>query len=170
MVRTSVQKRVGYYRPDLPHTDDFEMWMRFACFGSAAETNAVQGIGRIHSMMRTTYLSETLMWDLHREAAFESFFKHEGALAPAARGLYRTARRRLAERSYWGALATFARGNARQSVRLLRFAFTRDPRTIFVPPFGYFLRRGNTLGHMAHVLWEAARWMRGSVDRKSVGR
>jgi glycosyltransferase involved in cell wall biosynthesis len=46
VVRTSVQKQVGFYRRELSHTDDLEMWMRFACVGAVARTNAVQGIGR----------------------------------------------------------------------------------------------------------------------------
>jgi glycosyltransferase involved in cell wall biosynthesis len=33
VVRTSVQKRVGGYRPELPHAGDLEMWLRFAAVG-----------------------------------------------------------------------------------------------------------------------------------------
>ena len=157
VVRTSVQKRAGYYRPELPHTDDFEMWMRFARFGSVARTDAVQGIARVHSMTRTTALSNALMWDLHREAAFESFFANDGASAPGAKDLRRLARRHLAERAYWGAVATFVRGDGRLGLNLLKFAFTRDPLTMVVPPMGYLFRRGNALRHIAEVLSEAAR-------------
>ncbi len=163
VVRTSAQKQVGYFRANLQHTDDLEMWMRFACTGDVARIDAVQGIGRVHSMARTAGLSDTLKWDLNREAAFESFFANEGASAPPAKGLYRTARRSLAERAYWGALAALARGDARLSSSLLRFAFTRNPTTMVVPPFGYLYRRGNTFGHSARVLSEAARRLGRSI-------
>jgi hypothetical protein len=42
-VGAAVQKRVGSYRPELAHTDDYEMWMRIACLGCAAEIQAVAG-------------------------------------------------------------------------------------------------------------------------------
>ena len=52
LVRTSAQKAAGYYRPALPHTDDFEMLLRLACRGSVAFTPAVLGIKRIHGENR----------------------------------------------------------------------------------------------------------------------
>ena len=57
LVRTSAQKQVGYYRPELSHTDDFEMWMRFARIGKVAETDAVQGILRLHAANRRSSVS-----------------------------------------------------------------------------------------------------------------
>jgi glycosyltransferase involved in cell wall biosynthesis len=157
VVRTSVQKRVGFYRPELSNTDDLEMWMRFACLGAAAETDAVQGVGRLHSLNSSRSVRGGYMWDLHFEAAFESFFANEGARASEAQGLRQVARRSLAGRAYWGAIANLLRGDARQSLDLWKFAFTRCPTTIVLPPVSYLLRRDDAFKRIVNILLEAAR-------------
>jgi glycosyltransferase involved in cell wall biosynthesis len=161
VVRTSVQKRVGHYRRALTHTDDLEMWMRFARLGDVAETDSIQGFIRIHPMMRTVDLSQLpyagLEWDLRLEAAFESFFANEGASAPEATRLRRIARRRLAERAYWGALSNLAQCNMARSVDQWKFAATRWPATVVIPPVAYLFRRKQALRHMALMLLQAAR-------------
>src|SRR5215469_14104785 len=53
VVRTSAQRRAGYYRAQLPHSCDLEMWMRLACLGRVAETNCVQGYVRRHARNRS---------------------------------------------------------------------------------------------------------------------
>src|SRR5215469_4984355 len=40
IVRTELQKRVGGYRHDLPHTGDMEMWLRFAAHASVGFVSA----------------------------------------------------------------------------------------------------------------------------------
>jgi glycosyltransferase involved in cell wall biosynthesis len=150
VVRTSVQKRVGYYRPELPYTDDLEIWLRFAIHGAVGETDAVQAIIRYHSMMRSPRFSGILYygldWDLQVEAALESFFANEGASVPEAKSLHRTLRRKLAECAYWNAWSNLVRGDPRQSLRHCKFAFTRYPMTILygaplVPPLVCLFRR-----------------------------
>lgn len=155
VVRTSAQKRVGYYREELPHTADLEMWLRFCCFGHAAETRAVQALRRYHSEARSASLSDIQFWDLHSEAAFESFFATEGARLPNARRLHRIARRALADRAYWGSIANLLRGNTPLALRLWKFAISREPSAIVAPPFGYLLRRQDAFGHIRQVLSES---------------
>jgi glycosyltransferase involved in cell wall biosynthesis len=48
IVRTSVQKRLGHYRPDLPHAGDLEMWLRFALHSKVAYIEALLGVYRRH--------------------------------------------------------------------------------------------------------------------------
>jgi len=48
VVRTSLQQKLGGYRPELPHTGDVEMWMRFAVQGPVAVLNTVQAFVRRH--------------------------------------------------------------------------------------------------------------------------
>jgi glycosyltransferase involved in cell wall biosynthesis len=158
VVRTSAQKQVGYYRAELPHTPDHEMWMRFAWLGAAAETNAVQGIRRIHPLCRCASVS-SMEWYRQFEATLESFFANEGALAPETRRLHRAARRALGERAYWGSVANLLRGDARLSLDLLAFAFTRSPTTMVVPPIGYLFRREDAFRQIAQILRGAARRM-----------
>ncbi len=57
-MRTSVQRDIGDYRADLPHSGDFEMWMRAATVADVGRVNgADQAFYRVHddSMLRTTY-------------------------------------------------------------------------------------------------------------------
>jgi len=143
VVRTAAQKRVGYYRAELVHTDDYEMWMRFACVGSAAEIQTVQAVQRSHPQNRSASVKNVYFWDLYYEAALESFFANEGALVDRSSRLQRIARRALSERAYWGSIANLLRGDVRLSLALLRFAVTRNPRTLLIPPLGYLLRRWN---------------------------
>jgi hypothetical protein len=54
VVRTSVQQRIGGYRPELPHTGDVEMWMRFAVHSDVAFIKGVdQAFYRIHGNQMT---------------------------------------------------------------------------------------------------------------------
>jgi glycosyltransferase involved in cell wall biosynthesis len=152
LVRTLTQKQAGYYRAELPYSDDFEMWMRFARLGSAAVTKAIQGIMRVHDSSVTLVARQAqygegrdrLTLDLWRDkAAFEVFFAHEGALLPEAARLQRLVERGLAERAYWSALANLLRGRAKTSLDLLKFAVRHRPITALVPPLGYlFWREG----------------------------
>ena len=91
VVRTSAQKQVGHYRAGLPHTSDLEVWLRFACLGAIAETDAVQGVIRGHAGNRCSSVSDIHHWDLHFEAAFDSFFAQEGGSLPDANRLRRAA-------------------------------------------------------------------------------
>jgi glycosyltransferase involved in cell wall biosynthesis len=158
LVRTSAQKKAGYYRSELPHTDDFELSMRLACLGNAAETDAVQGIIRCHPMNRSARLSDdALIWDYHCEAAFESFFTNEGSSPRDVKCLHQTARRNLAERAYWAALSNLARGDIRRSLDHWKFAFSRRPTTILLPPVGYLFRRERAFSRIIQVISEAVR-------------
>jgi glycosyltransferase involved in cell wall biosynthesis len=159
IVRTSAQKRVGYFRRHLPHTSDLEVWLRFGCIGDAAGTTAIQGIRRVHPLNRSATVHNCHYWNLHWEAAFESFFQNEGADLPNAAHLRRTARRALAERAYWGAFSNLLRGDLRLSRDLLGYAFSRCPETIMLPPLGYLFRQKDTLSLIAN-LWSQVAWPR----------
>jgi hypothetical protein len=81
VVRGPVQKRAGGYRPDLPHSGDLEMWLRASLLGAVAETDAFQGVRRMHAAnMFNAYPG---VRDLRqRQAAFESFFAEDGRALP----------------------------------------------------------------------------------------
>jgi glycosyltransferase involved in cell wall biosynthesis len=170
VVRTAAQKKVGYYRRHLPHTSDLEVWLRFGCIGDAAETTAIQGIRRVHPLNRSASLYTCHNWDLHWEAAFESFFENEGAKLPHAAPLHRTARRALAERAYWGCISNLLRGDVRLSAQLLGFAFSRCPATMVIPPFGYLFRQADTLPRIANVFSQMTRSWRMPVASLTDGR
>lgn len=155
VVRTEVQKRVGYYRPALPHTDDFEMWMRFACQGAVAETSAIQGGIRAHASSQSAFVRQQHRWDLlHCEAAFESFFAQEGGDLAEARRLRRLARRSIGGRAYWSAMAHLGRGDLAEALVLFGLAMRRVPSCALVPPFSYLLRREDAQIRLARAFAE----------------
>jgi hypothetical protein len=90
VVRGSLQRAVGGYRPDLPYSGDLEMWLRLA---ARADVGIITGVDqayyRVHqqSMTRTSYKAE--IRDLQqRYLAFATFLDEAGgsvADPPAAR-------------------------------------------------------------------------------------
>ena len=170
LVRTVVQKTAGYYRPELPHTDDFEMWLRLANLGPAAQTDGRQAILRLHPSSRNTLACRVYTCErppalpYHDEAAFESFFAHDAGLIPEAERLHRLAKRSLAERAYWAAVAHLCRGQPGISWDLFRFAVSRRPTTAILPPVGYLVRRHDTIDRIIEVAVEMVRRPRASIE------
>lgn len=140
LVRTATQKLAGHYRPELPHTDDFEMLLRLALLGRVAYTPAIQGLKRMHSANRTNYYLQERTRDLvERVAALESFFLREGGAMPDARRLRQMGMRSIAERAYWCGIKDLVRGR-RSAVALFKLAYELDRTTMFVPPLNYLVR------------------------------
>lgn len=151
VVRTSVQKQVGHYRRTLPQTDDLEIWMRFALQGDAAETDAVQGIARVHPLSQSASSRTVHDWNMEFLAAFETFFANEGAALPQAGQLRRLARRALAERAYWCAASHLVRGDVALARDLIRFSVRMAPSTAVLPPLTALLRRPDTLERLGRL-------------------
>jgi hypothetical protein len=98
----------------------------------------------------------------HDEAAFESFFAHEGAALPEAARLHRRTKRNLGERAYWAAVAHLCRGQLGPSWDLLKFALSRRPIAAIVPPVPYLFRRHDGIDRVVEVAAEMLRWSRPS--------
>lgn len=163
IVRTETQKQVGYYRPVLPHTDDFELWMRFALHGAAAEISAIQGIMRDHDSCQSAFVRQQHRWDIqHCEDAFENFFAHEGGLLPDAKRLLRLTRRCLGARAYWSAASHLSRGDAAEALAIFRIALKLRPSSVVLPPVNYLLRRQHVRERLVEVLSQVG-WPRGSA-------
>jgi glycosyltransferase involved in cell wall biosynthesis len=81
VVRASIQRKLGGYDPDLPHSADMEMWLRIASISDIGYVyGADQAYYRVHpsSMQRTVHAG--LLNDLiGRRGAVESAFQKEGA-------------------------------------------------------------------------------------------
>jgi GT2 family glycosyltransferase len=163
VVRTAVQKLAGYFRPELPHTDDFEMWMRLTRLGAVAKTEACQAIVRLHESAQKgqacrAYTCErppALPWE--DEAAFASFFAHDGYSLPEAARLHRLAERSLGDRAYWAAVAHLVRGQPGASRDLFKFALRRRPSRALLPPISYLFRREDAASRIASVSSELLR-------------
>jgi glycosyltransferase involved in cell wall biosynthesis len=128
VVRTALQKRVGGYRADLPHTADMELWLRVAAHAAVAVIDADQAYKRTHAgNMQHQYLGSWLGDVPHRHAAFEALFRdHGGRIAGADRLRTRTARA-LAEEAFWSASKAFDRGDVTACQQCLKYALGLDP-------------------------------------------
>jgi glycosyltransferase involved in cell wall biosynthesis len=113
VVRGSIQRAVGGYRPELPHAGDLEMWLRIAAVSDIAYVRGVpQAFYRVHpkSMMRTVYRGNLL--DLQqRNEVFTAFFKHHRPLIADVDRLEEAARRSLAREALWDACRAFDRND-----------------------------------------------------------
>jgi hypothetical protein len=130
-MRTSVQRAIGGYRADLPHTADLDMWMRAA---SRADVGYVTGVqqaayrmhqANMHARAFSGRDAEGILIDLKERLRL--FDTYEGELPP---GVDRSAARRAISRE---ALRTASQPRARGlpdatvMARLRSFARDVDP-------------------------------------------
>jgi GT2 family glycosyltransferase len=129
VVRTAVQKRVGGYRPDLPHAGDMEMWLRLAAHGDVGITQAFHAVYRRHSEnMSLKYTKSYWLPDVEqRRAALSCFFLTAGLGAPEWDLLRRDAFRLLAQETVNFANAAFISGDLATSRQLSDFAVQLSP-------------------------------------------
>ncbi|MBX4956157.1 glycosyltransferase family 2 protein [Rhizobium lentis] len=76
VVRTTLQKQVGGYHKELPHTGDMEMWLRLASYAAVGYINEDQAVYRRHaSNMSLQYYGQSILPDLRqRKQAFDILF------------------------------------------------------------------------------------------------
>lgn len=149
VVRGSVQRAVGGYRHELPHTGDLEMWLRIAAVSDIAYVRGVpQACYRVHpaSMLRTTYRRSLV--DLEqRKAAFDIFFQHHHNAVAGAYRLRDLAGRALAREALWEACRAYDRNQVEEAGadELVAFAMTTYPAAMSLPEYAA-LRRRRRLG------------------------
>ena len=147
VVRGSIQRQVGGYRPELPHVADFEMWMRIAAVSDVAYVRGVpQAFYRRHGAAMT--MARTKFIDLdERRAAFNIFFEqHRGVIAGAQR-LHDLARRALAREALWRACRAYDLNRVEEAGarELVDFAAATCPDVSSLPEHAA-LRRRQRLG------------------------
>jgi len=98
VVRTEVQKQIGGYNPELPHSGDMEMWLRIAAISDIGRVRgADQAYYRVHALSMQQTVHAGFLFDLvARNRAFQSVFEKEGASLPERDELYGLAKRALA--------------------------------------------------------------------------
>src|SRR4051794_2724827 len=137
VVRTSVQQKIGGYKPELPHTGDAEMWMRFALHADVAYVKGVdQAYYRIHAGQMTN--DRVAYLDLvQRKAAYDMLFDEYGDRIPNGSRLRRRASRKMAKEALWRACRAFER--RRMDVtpipELVGFARSAYPQTARLPEY-----------------------------------
>ena len=112
VVRTSLQKRVGGYRAELPHSGDMEMWLRLAARAKVGFVPTVQAFTRIHAKnMRHGYKANRDLEDFHqRRIVFQTFFAADGRDLSERLALESLAYRSLAVELLWAAAGAFDEG------------------------------------------------------------
>ena len=113
VMRTRVQRQIGSYRKELPHSGDMEMWLRAAMVSDVGRITGVdQAYYRLHpqSMQHTIYAG--LLRDLYgRRAAFESALLAPPAPVEGAEHLLEVAKKALARAALKAVLESFRCGN-----------------------------------------------------------
>lgn len=125
VVQTNVQKRIGGYRPELPHSGDMEMWLRFAAHGKIGFVDRCQGVYRRHSRnMSSGYETANSLPDLRqRKAAIDLFLQANGW----EEGLQRELHGDLGRIAIGRASAAFNVGDKRALQELTGFAVQISP-------------------------------------------
>jgi glycosyltransferase involved in cell wall biosynthesis len=144
VVRTAVQKQVGPYRPDLPHSGDMEMWLRFAAHASVGRVDACQAVYRKHAanMSRAYYASHMLPDLQQRRTAIDSFFDGCSTRLPDPAGLRARMYGALGREAVGFASAAFNEGELAAAGCLGDFALALDPGVARSwPGFKYALKR-----------------------------
>jgi glycosyltransferase involved in cell wall biosynthesis len=143
VTRTKLQHQVGGYRPELPHTGDLEMWMRFAARSQVGILDADQAWYRIHPRNMHKQYSLRMTSLQTRKATFDLFFQMEGKNLPERQCLQNLANRSLACDALWMACLAFDnRDSACVSVaELMAFAAQCYPESSSLPEYAGLRRR-----------------------------
>jgi hypothetical protein len=131
VIRTELQKRVGGYRAELPHTGDMEMWLRLAAHASVGVLEAYQAVYRRHaSNMSLAYLGMYRLADFQqRRAAIDCFVRSCGHTRSDIDQLHRRLVWQLACEALGSASAAFNNGEMDASQQLSQFALDASPET-----------------------------------------
>jgi len=139
MVRASVQREVGGYRTDLPHTADQYMWLEFALHADVGWIgNADQAYYRYHPHNLHKTLAPTRYLDLlYRRAAFTALFQAYADQLPEAASLQQIVTRRVARSALGAAGAVSSEGadGRAQSAELIAFALQLYPAARATPEY-----------------------------------
>jgi glycosyltransferase involved in cell wall biosynthesis len=145
VVRGSVQRAVGGYRPELPHAGDLEMWLRISAVSDVAYVRDVpQAFYRVHpaSMIRTVYKGSFL--DLRqRKDVFNAFFHHYRDVLADSDRLHEIANRCLAREALWDACRAYDRNEVEESQteELVEFAMATYARADSLAEYAALRRR-----------------------------
>jgi glycosyltransferase involved in cell wall biosynthesis len=115
VVRTALQRQVGGYSPELPHTADLHMWLRFAARADVAYIEGVdQAYYRVHSSNMSRSRSPAI--DLEqRSLAFSTFLSSHGNFFDDAAKLSRAAQCEIAKEALWCARRAYEKRQLRET-------------------------------------------------------
>jgi len=162
VLRTTVQKRIGGYRHELPHAGDMEMWLRAAVVSNVAYTDAYQAFYRKHGQnMSEGYFDEFLERDLQQRGdAFRLLFQNHTAHFPDVTQLQQMAFRSLSKEGISQATKAFESEQFDFCTRLMRLSVQLDPSIQSTVPWKK-LRLKQLIGpRLWRTVGAVVRWMR----------
>jgi len=130
VARTDVLRRLGGYRTELPHSGDFEFWLRLAAHAAVGYIGGpYQAYYRDHADGLHRRLFGDPLTDLVQvKAAFDALFRHQGAHLRDRARLEPMANRTVARRALWAVCrALDGRQPAADLAGLERFAVETWP-------------------------------------------
>lgn len=134
VVRTKTQKAVGFYRTELPHAGDYEMWFRLAAHGNLGRIRACQGVYREHDANMSDHYFADLASDLgQRTLAVDTFIDDEGRDLPDAARLRRHLHAQNARLAVSHAAVAFLAGHLDMFDDLMATAIRLNPSVRLTP-------------------------------------
>ncbi|MBW9052891.1 glycosyltransferase family 2 protein [Rhizobium mesosinicum] len=129
VVRTALQKQVGGYHKELPHTGDMEMWLRLASHAGVGYINEDQAVYRRHSSnMSLQYYGKSILPDLRqRKQAFDILFRQGAANLRKDEKLRRFLARDLGKEALRMAGMAFNNFDVATAAAIQRFALEVSP-------------------------------------------
>jgi hypothetical protein len=121
LVRTSLHREIGDYRPELPHTADTEIWLRMAAHCTVCELHAPQAFRRLHDKNMSLDYSPVRRLD-EQKKAFDVHFDQFRSTHPEIAGLQPIVTRTIADQAFWSAARAFESGDAATCRDFLAFA------------------------------------------------
>jgi hypothetical protein len=112
VIRLSALREVGPYDKKLPHTSDFEMWMRLAAHYDVGRVNgAYQGFYREHPASMSRTIHHGLLTDVSERArAVDTLLSECSTLLPEVNRMSDIAHRALAREALSHAISTYTTG------------------------------------------------------------
>lgn len=133
VVRSALQKRVGGYRKDLPHSGDTEMWLRLAAIAPVGFINTDQAFKRKHETNMSENYSTAWCY-AQQKMAFDVHFNENESKLHRLDELRSSLGRSIGEQAFWSANKAFERGDLETSKSLLAFAEQTYPALQHYPP------------------------------------
>lgn len=135
ITRTADQKRLGGYLPSLPHSGDYEMWLRFAAHRPVAFVPHYLGAARMHGT--NMYRQYDQVRDMiQKVAAVEALSKTCAGMAEPA--LLDDLRRDVAAQALRLTTVPFEQGATEDRLRLVAAARALDPHITRRPVWGAY--------------------------------
>lgn len=156
LVRTSLMREHGGWKPELRHTQDHEMWLRAATVSDVGHVmDADQALKRSHAESLSTVegMVGTTNFDEHL-ASYEAWFGDVGRTLPDGEELLGLGRRALARRAMRTALHAYRRADwdAQAADQLADMAVRLDPSVAGRRELAVLRAARQRLGHRVALL------------------